>query len=352
MSGSLVATLDQGVGPAPGQLRAVLSRALERRMPRRRIVGMERAPCPYGSSWWLEEITIDLDDESRITLVFKNLVHEANGSAARQVKPAFVTDPAREPWVYQNLLMDAPPGPPRLWAAVTDFAAARHWLFIERVNGAPLAHVGDRDAWCAAAEWLGRFHATAPVRRSAHGPLLRHDQDYHRRWLDRALCVSQEDARADAATRDVAREKLARLRALALVHERATEEVLATEPSLIHGEFYASNVLIERSDAAFAVHPVDWEMAALGPPLLDLAALMSGRWSTNDRIAMARAYREGTRSVGVRSPVLGELLLEVTACRLLLAVQWLGWAAEWTAPAEHQNDWLEEAERCARELRG
>jgi aminoglycoside phosphotransferase (APT) family kinase protein len=248
------------------------------------------------------------------------------------VKPAFVTDPAREPWVYQNVLMDVA-GPPILWAAVNDFVAERHWLFIERVNGAPLTEVGDRDAWCGAAEWLGRFHATVRVQ---GGPLLRHDHEYHRRWLARALSAAQD------------REKLARLQALESAHQRAIDVALATTVSVIHGEFYPSNVLVEQS---LAVHAIDWEMAALGPPLFDLAALLSGRWSADDRIAMATAYREGAESAGMRCPMIEELLLGVTACRLLLAVQWLGWAADWTAPAGHQNDWLEEAELCARELR-
>jgi aminoglycoside phosphotransferase (APT) family kinase protein len=309
---------------------------------------LERAPCPNGSSWCLEEITLELSDGSRIALVFKNLAREATGSAASRVKPAFVTDPAREPWVYENLLIDTIPGPPKLWAALTDLAAGRHWLFLERVNGAPLAQVGDRVAWCSAAAWLGRFHATAPVRRALRGPLLRHNQEYHRRWLARALSASQADVRRS----DVARERLERLRALESAHARATEEALAMGLSLIHGEFYPSNVLIEQSGASFAVHPVDWEMAALGPPVVDLAALVSGRWTTDDRVAMATAYREGTQSTGLHCSALDELLLSVAACRLLLAVQWIGWAADWSAPADHRNDWLEEAELCAGELRG
>ena len=123
-------------------------------------------------------------------------------------------------------------------------------------------------------------------------------------------------------------------------------------PSLIHGEFYSSNVLIEESGATYAVHPVDWEMAAFGSPLLDLAALMSGGWGSDDRIAMARAYREAASDAGAHCPGVDEFTRRVAACRLLIAVQWLGWAAGWTAPAEHRNDWLEEAERCAEELRG
>jgi hypothetical protein len=328
------------LSPSSAQLRAALSRSLERRMPRVRIIGVDRAPYPNRSSWWLEEITLDLDDNTRIALIFKDLARETKGSGARHVKPAFVTNPAREAWVYQNLLIEGAPGPPRLWAAVTDSEAGRYWLFLERVNGTPLTQMGDRKAWWAAAEWLGRFHATAPVARAMYGPLLHHDHDYHRRWLFRALAAAEHDA-----------EKLARLHALISAHERAIEMALAMNPSLIHGEFYPSNVLVEEHDGSFLVHPVDWEMAALGPPLLDLAALTSGRWRRDERVVMATAYCEGARSAGLRCAPPAELLLGVAACRLLLAVQWLGWSAEWTAPADHQNDWLEEAEQCERELR-
>ena len=335
MSRSVAAPLDV---PAPSNehLLMELSRPIDRRRRGRltRIVGMERTPFAYGSSWWLEEITLHFDDHSHITLIFKDLVREAKGSGAHRIKPAFVTNPAREPWVYRTVLPEATPGSPKLWAAVTDVVDGRHWLFLERVNGEPLAQVGDRDAWCAAARWLGEFHSTAPVAHAVRSPLLRHDQEYHWRWLARALSTAQGD-------------KLSRLRALAPVHDRAIEEALRMRVSLIHGEFYASNVLVQRSGSTYAIHPLDWEMAALGPAPLDLAALMSGRWSDDDRLAMTNAYCDGAKTAARE-----EITRGVTACRLLVAVQWLGWATEWTAPADHRNDWLEEAERCAEELRG
>lgn len=355
MTEALLASLEHALpahSPPTEELRVVLSRALEQDGRSARLVDIERASFAYGSSWWLEELTLELDDHSRVALIFKDLVREANGSAARRVKPAFATDPTREPWVYQNVLIDATPGPPKMWAALNDVAAGRHWLFLERVDGAPLAQIGERDAWWAAAEWLGRFHSTTPLRSGIRGPLLVHSRKYHRQWLARALHVAQRNAESSRETRDTAGDRLARLRALAPTHERAVEQVLATTTSLIHGEFYASNVLIEQRRATFIAHPVDWEMTALGPPLLDLAALMSGSWSHGDRIAMAMAYREAARSEGLRCPTLEDLLLGVAAGRLLLAVQWLGWAADWAAPEGHRNDWLEEAERCARELRG
>ena len=43
-----------------------------------------------------------------------------------------------------------------------------------------------------------------------------------------------------------------------------------------------------------------------------------------------------------RSPA-EELLAALDYCRLHLAMQWLGWAAEWSPPPEHSHDWLAEA---------
>jgi aminoglycoside phosphotransferase (APT) family kinase protein len=334
------------------QLRAVLASTLRRNQSRARIVHIERAPGAYGSSWWLEDLTVHLDDGGRLTLVFKDLCREASGSGARTIKPAFVTNPTREAWVYRRLLHGIRTGAPKLWASVTDPTTGRNWLFLERVRGVPLAQVGDRRAWCCVARWLGRFHATAPIPRSAGCPLLRHDREYHRGWMARARSAAEEEARNGPTGRDGAREKLARLRAIAPAHERSLAEALAAGDTLIHGEFYPSNVMVDRRGTTYAIHPVDWESAALGPPLLDLAALLSGHWRPEERDAMEKAYRDGAQVVGARCSRPDEFRRRLAACRLLLAVQWQGWARAWDPPADHRNDWLEEAERCAEELLG
>jgi hypothetical protein len=98
------------------------------------------------------------------------------------------------------------------------------------------------------------------------------------------------------------------------------------------------------------VAPVDWEMAAWAPRLLDLAALTSGAWNADERRAMARAYR------GALEPDSGlpgderRFLEALELCRLHLGVQWLGWSPDWTPPAENAHDWSAEAERIVLSL--
>jgi thiamine kinase-like enzyme len=97
------------------------------------------------------------------------------------------------------------------------------------------------------------------------------------------------------------------------------------------------------------VRPVDWELAGVGPGLLDLAAITSGSWDAAERDRIACAYHRAL-PLAIR-PRRADLLDALKHCRLLIAVQWLGWSSDWSAPAEHAHDWLSDAIAIARELR-
>ncbi len=94
---------------------------------------------------------------------------------------------------------------------------------------------------------------------------------------------------------------------------------------------------------------IDWEMAAIGPGLIDLAALVSGGWSAADRTAVALSYRDAA-TTGQQMASRGEFLQALGYCRRHLAVQWLGWSPEFSPPPEHQQDWLREALELAAQL--
>ena len=111
---------------------------------------------------------------------------------------------------------------------------------------------------------------------------------------------------------------------------------------VLHGEFYASNILI-RNDPRDDVCPVDWEMTGLGPLLLDVAALTSGNWSAEERLAITAAYYDAIDDL--RWGSFDTFLHALGCCRVLAAVQWLGWARHWTPPAEHRHDWTRELGR-------
>jgi aminoglycoside phosphotransferase (APT) family kinase protein len=322
--------------PSDAELRDGLERALA-------AVGLElsgeveRRSSPYRTSFPIEELRFELAKRGPVRIGFKQLQWERLEPSAQLAKPRFLHDPEREPEVYRLLLPQAPGGPPGFFGSVLD--GDRHWLFVEWVEGRELFQVGERGLWEDAARWLARFHvALAPQRDrlAQEARLLDHDAAFYRRWIERAREFS-----VDAKAIDW----------LAARHEQVVEALLAQPRTVVHGEFYASNVLVASDfdptplgqESATRVAAVDWELAATGTGLGDLAALLSG-WPEEDRAAIAAAY---AGEPGVPAFDRRDLHL----ARLQVAIQWLGWAPpQWEAPEGQRHDWLGEAVALAEEL--
>ena len=324
--------------PSDAELREALERAFAKAGVSAPSL-IRRRPSEYRTSFPLEQIELTLEDGSELLLAFKRLEWDALEPEARLAKPEFLHDPLRESAVYAELLAPAALGAPRYYGSVIDPEAGRYWLFVEWVEGRELYQVGERGLWEAAAAWLGATHRRLGAeldRHVASGWLLDYDRAYYRRWIDRALAFAAAPGQPPS--------RLDSIEWLAPRYGAASEELLALARTVVHGEFYASNVLIAGDLADPRVAPVDWELAAAAPGVVDLAALVSGGWSEEDRGAIAAAYR-GT--AGPLSPSARQLDL----ARLYLAVQWLGWAEpSWTPPAGQRQDWLGEALALAEEL--
>jgi hypothetical protein len=297
------------------------------------IGGIRRRPSAYRTSFPLEEIEVDGEDGT-VRLAFKRLGWSELDGNARLAKPRFLHDPRREPAVYESLLGPAAIGAPRLFGSSVDPDRERYWLFVEWVDGRELHQVGDRSLWEAAAAWLARMHEQLGADLEQHarsGRLLDHNASFYRLWMQRAREFAK--AAADHASPAPALDWLARR------HESVVEALLSLPRTVIHGEFYASNVLVGGDAAEPRVAPVDWEVAAVGPGLTDLAALVGGDWPAPDRSAIAAAY-------GAVAPH-----RDLDFARLQLAVQWLGWAPPtWSPPPGQRHDWLAEALELAEGL--
>jgi aminoglycoside phosphotransferase (APT) family kinase protein len=324
--------------PSDGELRAGLERALAG-VGLGLVGDVGRRPSPYRTSFPIEELRLELAGRGPVTVGFKQLDWERLEPAAQLAKPRFLHNPEREPAVYGALLTRAPAGPPELFGSLLE--PDRSWLFVEWVEGRELFQVGERGLWEEAARWLARFHVALAPQRERHrreARLLDHGAAFYRRWMERA----REFADAGDA---------AKIEWLAARHEQVVDSLLSLPRTVLHGEFYASNVLVaadfghtplgQKSDARVA--PVDWELAAVGPGLTDLAALLSG-WPEADRQALAAAY---AAEPGV--PEFSER--DFDFARLQVAIQWLGWAPpEWEPPEGQRHDWLGEAVDLAEEL--
>lgn len=323
-------------GPADGELR----RALRRLLPAAGLsepVEIVRCRCEQSSTFPLECIAVALADETQMRIAFKRLERNRLDPGVSISKPGFAFAAAREPAVYSHVLPLAPAGPPRYLGSLASEGEGR-WLFLEWVDGRELHQVGERALWIEAARWLGRLHValTEDVDRHARAAhLIEHDAAHCGRWVRRAQAFARSDGEASAAR------FLERLRER---YDVVIEALLALPRTVIHGDFYASNVLVAGEGEAVRVAPVDWEMAAVGPGLLDLAALVSGDWQDAEREEMQTAY-------GSIEGVAPFSATEFDFVRLHHAVQRLGWAPPaWRPPPAQRHDWLAEAVTLAEGL--
>ena len=91
-------------------------------------------------------------------------------------------------------------------------------------------------------------------------------------------------------------------------------------------------------------------MAGIGPAVIDLAALVVGKWTELERAELIAAYQAGLPAGNPWSDDFAALSRAVDYARLHLAVQWLGWSPDWTPPVAHAHDWLGEAVQLGEKL--
>jgi hypothetical protein len=287
------------------------------------LLNVRRQPSAYSSSFPIEHLQIAFPDGRAISVIFKNLGRDAILDGASRVKPGFLYDSRREIDVYRYLHPALDLGAPKLHGASGD------WLFLEYVPAPELYQIGDFEVWLEAARWLARLHASRasePVAARKLVPqLLEHDAAYYDAWRSRAHAFAG-----------------AKLDRIVESYPGVMDVLLALPRTLIHGEFYASNVLVQTTEQGVRICPVDWEMAAIGPGILDVAALASGKWGRERRSMMAQAYCDALPET-LRPP---NLIAAFECAQLQMALQWLGWSGDWPMYKEHAQDWLAEALRA------
>jgi len=295
-------------------------------------------PSLYRSSFAIENLDVEFEDSTELHIVLKHLGHDGLLPEAQTTKPAFIHNPMREIAVYDNVLSSAHLDTASCYGFVADSAGDCYWLFLERVFGAELYQIGDLVVWQHAAEWLARLHSRfnvnlQPMRTRCY--LLNYDADFYRLWLARAKHFHPGQSVLDRISDR---------------YDDIIERLMALPVSLIHGEFYPSNVIVAEYAQRHRIAPIDWEMSAIGPSLMDVAALTSGKWTDEERCRVAMAYRSAIAKAKEQFQSADEFIEALDYCRLYLSVQWLGWAAQWSPPKEHAHDWLGEAVRIAERL--
>ena len=308
------------------ELRAALEKILAQR-----VKVLRRRLCAYSSSYTVENLDVTLARGKKLRLVLKDVSPPSVLATVQQVRPHFLYHPAREIEVYENMLQPGSHGTAKCLGTVNSPELERHWLFLERVEGRLLWQSGDLAHWDAAARWLGEFHSASngaqalarfnarpsvaheqagPLsvrelkRRERRAPpmqaalrggktLLRYDEKFFGVWIERA-------------EKFLKRRRAAELRSFGQLvknYGRVVKRLAALPQTFIHGECYASNVIVRAGAAAGKICVIDWELAGVGPGALDLAALTAGEWNDAEKRRFVTAYREGLNSR--RAPAVG-----------------------------------------------
>ncbi|HMB93642.1 MAG TPA: aminoglycoside phosphotransferase family protein [Rhodothermales bacterium] len=325
-------------------LQAALEHVLSRHFGAKRFVKeLERRASAYSSSYAIEELDVTLDDGSRLEMIFKNLSPSAMTPNAKWVKPAFVCDARREIDVYHTLLSSVSLDVATYYGASFSRKQKRYWLFLERVAGIPLWQNGDISIWKKTARWLAHMHIRLQ-QVCTKGPSsrrwLHYDEAFYRQWMRRAVhhIYRRKPDSWQSFKRVINR------------YGRVVQRLTVLPQGFIHGEFYPSNVLVQQHEDGVRICPVDWEMAAIAPPLMDLSALISGSWTRDEQVAIATAYQQVIVTEQGMALALDELMTGIDACQLFQAVQWLGWSLRWDPPPGHATNWLQQATTAAERL--
>src|SRR5215212_1499671 len=279
----------------------------------RPVALLSRKPFAYETSFAIDELRVQLDEGEEIDLLVKDIGAGLSATAAA-IKSSRVLDPRREIAVYRSLLEPAEVPAPRFYGAAEDEGTGRAWLFLERVPGEVLADESDPGAWRAAAGWAGQLNGAIEKHRqpAVDRLLLNRDRDWHQHWLAAATARCEDAERTELATR---------LRHCAGAF---LDRLDGLPRAFVHGELYASNVIVDRVDTETPqVKPVDWEMAGTGPFALDLAALVTG-WEGEEREAMCEAFHAELPHAAASAISQADFREALGLCELALALQWLG----------------------------
>jgi aminoglycoside phosphotransferase (APT) family kinase protein len=230
--------------------------------------------------------------------------------------------------VYRRVLEPIGGVAPRFYGSHREASTGLACVFLEYVEGASMPE--DTATLPVTARWLARFHRAGEslVSRTEAAFLTRYDRDYLAGWSRRTVEFAQPfpEHRGWVAR---ACERFAEVGPRALL----------TQPTLIHGECYAENLLIRDG----RVYGIDWETCAVAAGEIDLAILIDRR-SEDPIDEVVGQYAHQRWPEGIPSGFAGRLAL----ARVYVHLRWLGDHLEWT-PSEA---WRFEKLRIASERAG
>lgn len=287
------------IGPLKRGLESIFN---PRKVRTQSIIVVDRELSPYSTSFPCEIVTCQFGKRKMLRVFCKyTRPNDYTGHGHRgRVE--------REGVVYKEVLSSSD-CKPKFYGVYNEPRTGEHWLFLEYLEEAMrISKVG---LWGPplAANWIGRFHAAKEHLAKNHQWtfLKRYDQDYYLGWARR--------------TNEYAGPMHRRYPWLQTVCKHAEEllaPLLKARPTVIHGEYYAQNILYHRG----RVCPIDWESAAIADGLIDLAFLTEGTWPSEVVQDCVKEYQQGRWPEGVPAGFKFEETLK--AAYLYVCFRWLG----------------------------
>jgi hypothetical protein len=240
--------------------------------------------------------------------------------------------------VYREVLRDAGLGTAKYYGSLLDESQERFWIFLEFVDGKPIKQTGF-EHWLAAVQWLVRLYdysiQNAQLLEGC-AFLPRHDHHFFQ-------------GPAEAAYLTVSRFSPGLADRLAPILRGYTPLVhaMASQPAvLVHGSYRQEQILLDQRTQPPRLCPVDWETAALGANLFDLAYLADG-FTSPQLDEIIEVYRDQAGEYGISIPMRDEIVHLINCYCLHLTMTWLRSARDWGFSHEKVVSLVDRAEKLA-----
>ena len=315
-----------------GTLEDGLSRLRGRRV---RIRELRRRALRTSRSFRTERVRVILDGGESVRVFFKDLDPRHQTEKAQQVRAFDFAPGRREVRMYQSVLSPARFGTPHLYASRWEPEQDIYWLFLEDAGSTLVRNSHDMTPWVAAARWIARFHAaTRSLPDSQTGFLPQFDRRHYRRCADTVQRILPD---LDARERRVVGRGLD-------CYAGQIDRLSALPRNVIHGQFFGQNIVLRRGGPVHAIAVVDWESAAMGPGLFDLASLTAGRWTREQRQSMWAAYVAQYQNETGQQIDRESFRRDLCTVALYQSLEWIGWWGSHRRLSRDFSNFLKELE--------
>jgi aminoglycoside phosphotransferase (APT) family kinase protein len=277
------------------------------------IQAVQRERFPFIGSYDCDLVTVRLSTGEEFRLFLKDYRNSQKSKDGPQLRRE------RELRVYRDLLSQAEFGTPKYYGSVWDPSEEMFWILLEFVDGV-IVKDHDVEYGILAAQWLARMQSFFVQHQEMLGScdfLIRQDAEFFRSKAQLSLInVGQISPSA------------AHLLAQILRAYEPVIELLKTAPfTLVHGGFIPWHILLDFKQQPTRVCAIDWELAAIGPTLYDLAYFTDGM-EPEPRDRILDAYRQAAIQYGVPLSTKTQMLYILNCLRLHRIFDWLSRSLE------------------------